>query len=223
MNNQELKNKLHELKGRYNSCEPTVIRIEHLIDLIDRIPDSAGKVMRSVEYFFSICDTPSLLETNLNGILDSLIEEAHSYIKSKQKHIQKVAIVEMRTSRKGFVIAAIVILSFIAGVATVLGVLGAIGKISGSYCDIVGVADCTLGIIFFIYELYSDKLNESKINSGDEDTIKKYTKQIPIHIDQQVSVGSQVINGTVYGNVIMNSISNPTEIDDIISKLFSDQ
>lgn len=223
MNNRELINKLTELKGHYHGNEKTVIRIEHLLDLIDRMPDSVIEVIQSVKYFLSTQENPSCTDANLNDVLDAMIEETRSYFKEKRKTIQETAVVEMRKSRKGFVIAAIVVLSFIAGVAAVLGVLGAIGKISGAYCDIVGIIDCTLGITFFMYELYTDRLNESKINSGDEEKIKKHIKEIPIKIEKQTNISSQVNNGIVFGSMTMNTVSDPTEISTIISKLFSEK
>lgn len=222
MTNQDLKDKLNVLQGQYASSEITVEKIKHLLDLVDRIPDCVSEVIRSIKYFYSTLDNPSRTDADLNDMLDTMIDEARNFINQKQERIKETAVAEMRKSRKGPVIAAIVVLSILAGVAVVLGILGAFNVMPEVCCDIVGVADCMFGIVFFVYELYSDRLAVSEINSGDKETIKKYTKQIPIRIGQQVNINSQVINAPVYGNVIMNTISKPKEISEAISKLFSD-
>ena len=235
MTNKDVKDQLSKLEGEYKNKgnEITVEKIKHLQDLVDKIiPDCVCEVIHSVKYFLLTQRNQSCLDANINDSLDSMIDEARAYIEVKCERIQKTAITEMRKSRKGSVIVAIIILSSIAGIAAVLGVLGAVGIMSEVYCNIVGVVDCIFGISFFIYELYSDKLVVSEINSGDTEKIKKYTKEIPligniIHIEKQENKAGNVINsgtwiGSNYGNNY-NVISKDEEISDIISKLFDNQ
>lgn len=211
--------KMNVLKGKMTEDESCVLRINNMIDLLERFPDLGIEMTPSIKYFISICDNPSRL-SNLNTTLDSMIEEARSYIKSKQQHIKEAAVIKMRKSRKNWIIAVMVALSFIALGAAVFGVMNAIGKISGAWCDIIGVLDCTGGILFFVYELYDDKIRETKINNGDVEEIEKHTKEIPIKLYEQKNVGAQVNNGTVLGNMNMTSVSDPVQIQDILNKLF---
>lgn len=117
---------------------------------------------------------PSTME-NEGEILHTFYEELREWIKKNPtEEVKTAAIHNRRESRKGFIIFEIVLLVVLAVAVIVLGTLSAFEIVDTIWCTIIGNVDCALGIIFFAYELGSDKLIESRISSGDEKSIEKY-------------------------------------------------
>ena len=184
---EDILKKLGELKGGAQS-ELLKTKIENIYDLIDITSDSNLTAIPSIEAFLNrgSC-VKSCLDESDERLLSRMMEELRV---NKQKEVKADAICEMRKTKKTGVIVGMVVLCIIAAVAVILGVLGALEKISNAWCDIIGVVDCMFGILFFVYELYDDKIKESAINNGDAEVIKKYV----VKIGKVVNSGSNSIN-----------------------------
>lgn len=110
----------------------------------------------------------------------------------------------MRKVKKSRAIIVIVVLSIIMGGVIVLGILSSLGQIDSVWCSLIGVLDTAFGILFFIYEYCDDKLQESKINDGDYDTVSKYQIKRTGDIKNS-AVGSANNTGINYGTIIGTS------------------
>lgn len=198
MTKEKLFLKLGEFKGKTKN-QASELRIDNIVDILQSVPESEVNKFSSIKSFEKLCNsTPSRIDDG-DLLIEKMLIELRTWKNEKQKEVKETAICEMRKSRKGVIITVIFVLAIIAGIAVALGALSVIGKISSSYCDIIGVADCMFGIIFFIYELYDDKIKESEINKGDSNIIQKY-----LYKSGKISSsgnGSVNVTGTVNGNI----------------------
>ena len=213
------------LKGlKKTSDELSILRIDNIIDLVKILPEDDWTKIPSIKFLISIDNAPSSVLNNIPSLLIQMLDELRALKRDEQIQVKEMTIVDMRKSRRGVVIGVTAILIAIACCAIVLGVLSAFGNISGVWCDIVGVVDCMFGIVFFVYELYDDKIKESKINCGDVETIQKYLNPDRLNKfalktgDISGNSGGFSNSGFVFGKV--NVGMSQKEITAILDSLF---
>lgn len=176
-------------------------QINKIISIVNIIPDEdILKIPSFKEFSDRIAFNPSRLD-DYSALLDSMSADATEWLKP-------TAVYAMRQRRKSSVMIVIAILILLALTAMVLGILSAMGKISEVWCNIVGVADCVFGISFFAYELFDDKVQESKIDSGDYATIEYYIKKIKTGKIVNKGNGNVSITGTVIGDISVGTSTN---------------
>ncbi len=198
MNKQDLIFKLGEQKGATDSAE-SKLRIDNILDILNIISEEDLNKLPSIKEFEDQMSYPHSALDNHDFLLVKMLNELRAWKNDKQRAVKETALCQMRKSRKGGVVAAIVILAMLAGIAVTLGILSAFQQINSVWCDIVGVADCTFGIVFFIYELCDDKIKESEINAGNQELICKYG--VKTGNIKKSGKGSSNVTGIVQGNI----------------------
>lgn len=196
--------------GEYKAiCHTKKTLIDNIVSIVDFMTESDILSIDSLKNFAEQGNGshPSRMDDS-SQLFDRMLSDSVAWMK-EQKSIISNAVSQMRLSRKGLVIFAIAVFVFLAATAVVLGVLSVLGKISEAWCNIIGIADCAFGISFFAYELFEDKVIESKINNGDIDTIKKYYTEINIKTGKVENTGDGIINpGVCYGDIVIGKHSD---------------
>lgn len=189
-------NKLNQLK---NNPTYNVTQIDQIIDIINT-DEEIIKIKSFREFYERLQFNGSRLD-DYSALLDRMLADSIERLKP-------TAVYAMRQRRKGLVVIVIAILILLALTAMVLGILSAMGKISEVWCNIIGVADCVFGISFFAYELFDDKVQESKIDSGDYATIEYYIKKIKTGKIVNKGNGNFSNTGTVIGDISVGTCTN---------------
>ena len=193
MNKQEILYKLYEKTGEEKD-ETCKALVGNICDLIKFLSDDIDLKNFPLLASFLRTETRSRLDDIVKE-LESVLNELHNYLsKNPTKEIKAAAIQNMRNAKKKPNIIVISIFVAVAIVVLVFGILSAVGKISSVWCNVFGILDCVLGIGFFVYELYDDKLNKQKIDDGNPEIIAKYVIKNNI---KTIEKGAKV----AYGNI----------------------
>lgn len=174
MTKTEMAKKLGELKPKASDLGKFMI--DEICELINRLPEkNLAKAERSIGCIDNYLYKESKIE-NVDSYLESLLIELKKQLEEAQKRAKDEALGSMRERKKKRAVWVIVWLGIVTGAVLALGVLSALELIPAVWCNVIGVCDCAFGLIFFIYEYCDDKLNETSINAGDAEVIKKYYK-----------------------------------------------
>lgn len=192
-------NKLNQLKNNSTYNVTQIDQIDQIIDIINT-DEEIIKIKSFREFYERLQFNDSRLD-DYSALLDRMLADSIERLKP-------TAVYAMRQRRKSSVMIVIAILILLALTAMVLGILSAMGKISEVWCNIVGVADCVFGISFFAYELFDDKVQESKIDSGDYATIEYYIKKIKTGKIVNKGNGNFNNTGTVNGDISVGTCTN---------------
>ncbi len=168
----EMTKKLGELKPKVDELGKFLI--DESCELIDCLPENR---LKKAEKAFGLIDNYLYRESRIENA-DSYLESLHAELKKQledvRKQVKDEALGSMRASKKKRAVWVIVILAVVTGAVLALGILSALEYIPAVWCNVIGVCDCSFGLIFFIYEYCDDKLNEANISAGNTEVIRKY-------------------------------------------------
>lgn len=177
--------------------------IGEICELIGRLPEESLKKVVSITGFINNWKNGGSSLDDINKDLMIVHTELKKQVAEVRGQIKDEALCALHGKKKKRSIIVIVILSLIAGVVLTLGILSAFEIIPAVWCNVIGVVDCTLGLIFFIYEYCDDKDKEANINAGDLQTVRKYVKTTGDISNS--GTNSVNITGKVKGNVSVQS------------------